>query len=77
MSRSSPAPPPHPERRTGEHEPLVDALGGYMTHRHGARSRAAVEAPEHHRGPWSDRRLRLTAIAAILVLLLIVLVLIL
>lgn len=77
MSRSSPAPPPHPDRRAGEHEPLVDALGGYMTHRHGDPSRPAVEEPDHHRGPRSDRNPRLAAVAAVVLLLLIVLVLIL
>ena len=77
MSRSSPAPPLHPDRRAGEHEPLVDALGGDMIHRHGDPSRPGVDEPDHHRGPRSDRKLRLAAIAAVVLLLLIVLVLIL
>ena len=77
MSRSSPAPPPEPERRAGEPEPLVDALGGYKTHRHGDPSRADADEPSHHRGPRDHPKLRLVAIAAVLVLVLLVVLLIL
>jgi hypothetical protein len=77
MSRSSAAPPPNPERRTGETEPLVDALGGHMPQRHGDPGRAAVDEPGHHRGPRSHPKLRLAGIAAVVVLLLLVVLLIL
>ena len=81
MSRSTPAPPPEPERRAGNPEPLVDALGsGYVTHRHEHPSTGrpeAVEDPGHHRGPRRQPKLRLAAIAAVLVLVLLVVVLVL
>jgi hypothetical protein len=81
MSRSTPAPPPEPERRAGNPEPLVDALGGHMTHRHDNPSRpagsASVDEPGHHRGPRRHPSLRLAAIAVVLVLVLVVVVLIL
>jgi hypothetical protein len=67
--RSSPAPPPDPERRA---EPLVDALGGSRTDRHDDASRPAVDEPAH-RGPRSDPKLRLAWIAAFAVLVLVAL----
>ena len=80
MSRSTPAPAPEPERRAGDPEPLVDALGGSMTHRHDHPSTAgpvSVEDPGHHRGPRRQREMRLAAIAAVLVLVLLLVVLVL
>jgi hypothetical protein len=68
--RSSPAPPPDPERRA---EPLVDALGGSMTDRYDDASRPAVDEPNDRRGPRSDPKLRLAWIAAFAVLVLVAL----
>lgn len=73
MSRSSPAPPPHPERRTDEREPLVDALGGYVTPLHDDAGRPAVDEPSRARATRSDPTLRLASIAAIATLVLVVL----
>jgi hypothetical protein len=72
MTRSSPAPPSNPERRAGDPEPLVDALGGHMPQPHGDPGRAAVDEPGHHRGPRSHPKLRLAGVAAVVVLLLLV-----
>jgi hypothetical protein len=77
MSRSSPAPPPEPERRTGDPEALVDALGGSRTHHHGEPSRPAADEPGHHRGPRRHPKLRLAGIGLVLVLVLLMVVLIL
>ena len=81
MSRSSPALPPEPERRAGISEPLVDALGGRVTDRHNDPSRTAGsesgDEPGHHRGPRRHAKMRLAAIAAVLVLMWLVVVLIL
>ena len=78
MSRSSPASSPEPERRTGEPEPLVDALGGYVTHRHDHPSGgAAVEETGHHRGPRRHPELRLVGIAVVAAIALLVVLLIL
>jgi hypothetical protein len=77
MHRSSPTPPPQPDRRPGVPEPLVDALGAEATGRPGDPARPAAEESGHHRGSRRSNRLRGAGIAAALLLVLVVVVLIL